>query len=249
MRKIMADYFYELDSAAKEGSPKVAWCSSVGPAELLLSLGFVVHYPENHGAVLGSTRKAMDYIPVANAVGYSPDICSYLTSDVGAFMKNETPLSRAYEGIEGVPRPDVLVFNTNQCRDVQDWFNWYSRELGVPAIGISTYRNIGEIKDEYLQSIVKQIEDLIPTLEKISGNTFDIDKFREVLSLSKECTAMWQKVLEANAAIPAPISFFDETIHMGPAVVLRGSPQAVEYYKVLLKEREEKIDSKDGAVV
>ncbi len=248
MRKIMADYFYELDSAAKEGSPKVAWCSSVGPAELLLSLGFVVHYPENHGAVLGSTRKAMDYIPVANAVGYSPDICSYLTSDVGAFMKNETPLSRAYEGIEGVPKPDVLVFNTNQCRDVQDWFNWYSRELGVPAIGISTYRNIAEIKDEYLQSIVKQIEDLIPTLEKISGNTFDIDKFREVLSLSKECTVMWQKVLEANAAIPAPISFFDETIHMGPAVVLRGSSQAVEYYKVLLKELEEKIDSKDGAV-
>ena len=112
MRKIMADYFYELDSAAKEGSPNVAWCSSVGPAELLLSLGFVVHYPENHGAVLGSTRKAMDYIPVANAVGYSPDICSYLTSDVGAFMKNETPLSRAYEGIEGVPKPDILVFNT-----------------------------------------------------------------------------------------------------------------------------------------
>ncbi len=248
MRKIMADYFYELDNAAKEGSPKVAWCSSVGPAELLLSLGFVVHYPENHGAVLGSTRKAMDYIPVANAVGYSPDICSYLTSDVGAFIKKETPLSRGYEGIEGVPKPDVLVYNTNQCRDVQDWFSWYSRELDVPAIGISTFRNMGKIKEEYLQSIVKQIEDLIPTLEKVSGNKFDIDKFREVLSLSKECTIMWKKVLEANMAIPAPMSFFDGTIHMGPAVVLRGSPQAVEYYKVLLKELEEKIANKDGAV-
>ena len=41
MRKIMADYFYELNQAAKDGSPKVAWCTSVGPAELLLSLGFV----------------------------------------------------------------------------------------------------------------------------------------------------------------------------------------------------------------
>jgi len=59
---------------------------------------------------------------------------------------------------------------------------------------------------------------------------------------------MWKKVLEANAAIPAPISFFDATIHMGPAVVLRGYPQAVEYYKELLKELEEKIDQKDGAV-
>jgi benzoyl-CoA reductase/2-hydroxyglutaryl-CoA dehydratase subunit BcrC/BadD/HgdB len=248
MRKIMADYFYELDRASKEGSPKVAWCTSVGPAELLLSLGFVVHYPENHGAVLGSTRTAMDYIPVANSVGYSPDICSYLTSDIGAFIKKETPLSKAYEGIEGLPKPDVLVYNTNQCRDVQDWFGWYSRELDVPALGISTYRNIGEITEEHLNSIAYQIKGLIPPLEKISGNKFDIDKFREVLSLSKDCTLLWKKVLEANTAIPAPMSFFDGTIHMGPAVVLRGSPQAVEYYQVLIKELEDKIANKDGAI-
>jgi len=248
MRKIMADYFYELDRASKEGSPKVAWCTSVGPAELLLSLGFLVHYPENHGAILGSTRTANDYIPVANAIGYSPDICSYLASDIGAFLKKETPLSRAYEGIEGVPKPDVLVYNTNQCRDVQDWFSWYSRELKVPALGISTYRNIGKITDYHLQSIVQQMKDLIPPLEKISGNKFDIDKFRSVLALSKECTELWKKVLETNTAIPAPMSFFDGTIHMGPAVVLRGSPQAVEYYKVLLRELEDRIAHKDGAV-
>jgi len=203
MRKIMADYFYEMDSASKEGSPKIAWCTSVGPAELLLSLGFLVHYPENHGAMLGSTRTANDYIPVANAIGYSPDICSYLTSDVGAFIKKETPLSRAYEGIDGVPKPDVLVYNTNQCRDVQDWFSWYSRELNVPALGISTYRNIGEITKEHLESIVHQMKALIPPLEEISGNKFDIDKFREVVAVSKECTALWKKVLETNTAIPA----------------------------------------------
>jgi len=248
MRKIMADYFYELDRASKEGSPKIAWCTSVGPAELLLSLGFLVHYPENHGAMLGATRTANNYIPVANAIGYSPDICSYLTSDVGAFIKKETPLSRAYDGIEGISKPDVLVYNTNQCRDVQDWFSWYSRELNVPALGISTYRNIGKITDYHLESIVQQTKDLIPPLEKISGNKFDIDKFRSVLALSKDCTLLWKKVLETNTAIPAPMSFFDGTIHMGPAVVLRGSPQAVEYYKVLLKELEERIANKEGAV-
>jgi len=248
MRKIMADYFYEMDKASKEGSPKIAWCTSVGPAELLLSLGFLVHYPENHGAMLGSTRTANDYIPVANAIGYSPDICSYLTSDVGSFIKKESPLSRAYEGIDGVPIPDVLVYNTNQCRDVQDWFSWYSRELNVPALGISTYRNIGEITKEHLESIVHQMKALIPLLEEISGNKFDIDKFREIVAVSKECTVLWKKVLETNAAIPAPMSFFDGTIHMGPAVVLRGSPQAVEYYQVLLKELEERVANKEGAV-
>ena len=248
MRKIMADYFYELDKASKEGSPKIAWCTSVGPAELLLSLGFLVYYPENHGAMLGATRAANNYIPVANAIGYSPDICSYLTSDVGAFIKKETPLSLAYEGIKGVPKPDVLVYNTNQCRDVQEWFSWYSRELKVPALGISTYRNIGKIENYHLESIVKQMKDMIPPLEEISGQKFDVDKLRHFLSLSYDCTQLWKKILETNKAVPAPMSFFDATIHMGPAVVLRGNPQAVEYYKVLLKELEDRVANKEGAV-
>ncbi|UCD65273.1 MAG: 2-hydroxyacyl-CoA dehydratase [Candidatus Zixiibacteriota bacterium] len=248
MRKIMADYFYELDAAARDGSQKVAWCTSVGPAELLLSLGFKVYYPENHGAMLGATRLSNDYIPVANAIGYSPDICSYLTSDIGAFIKKETPLSKAYEGIEGVPKPDVLVFNTNQCRDVQDWLSWYSRELNVPLMGISTFRNIGEITDDVLEGIVHQIKALIPPLEKISGNKFDIDKFRESMALSRSCTELWKKVLETNAASPAPMSFFDATIHMGPAVVLRGSETAVQYYELLLAELEQRVKEGVGAV-
>ena len=244
----MADYFYELDRAAREGSPKVAWCTSVGPAELLLSLGFLVYYPENHGAMLGATRMAGNFIPVTNTIGYSPDICSYLTSDIGAFIKKETPLSKAYEGIQSVPKPDVLVFNTNQCRDVQDWFSWYSRELKVPMIGVSTFRNIGNINDGILAGIVQQLKDLIPPLEKISGNKFDIDRFREIMALSKKCTTLWKEVLGTNRAIPAPLSFFDATIHMAPAVVLRGSTVAIEYYELLLQELKERVTNGVGAV-
>lgn len=248
MRKSMSDYFQALNRASEEGHPKVAWCTSVGPAELLLSLGFLVYFPENHGALLGSTRTANTYIPVANAIGYSPDICSYITSDIGAYIKKETPFSRAYEGIRSVPKPDVLVFNTNQCRDVQDWFNWYSRELKVPVLGISTYRNIGNITSDHLRSIVRQIEDLIPPLEAIAGRAFDIDRLRSVMALSKECTELWKKILETNMSIPAPMSFFDATIEMGPAVVMRGSQAAVDYYKILLKELEARAAAKNGAV-
>jgi benzoyl-CoA reductase/2-hydroxyglutaryl-CoA dehydratase subunit BcrC/BadD/HgdB len=248
MRKIMADYFYDLDRASREGSRKIAWCTSVGPAELLLSFGFLVYYPENHGAMLGATRMASNCIPAANAIGYSPDICSYLTSDIGAYLKGETPLSRAYEGIEGIPKPDVLVFNTNQCRDVQDWLSWYARELDVPLIGISTFRNIGKISDDVLAGIVQQIKDLIPTLEKISGNKFDIDKFRETMERSRRCSELWKDVLETNTASPAPMSFFDATIHMGPAVVLRGSDSAIQYFELLAKELRDRVAKGTGAV-
>ena len=54
MNKIMSDYFYGLNEAATTGSKKAAWCTSVGPAEILRALGFLVYFPENHGAMLFS---------------------------------------------------------------------------------------------------------------------------------------------------------------------------------------------------
>ena len=248
MQKIMADYFYELNDAAKSGDKKIAWCTSVGPAEILRGMGFLVHFPENHGAMLGATRMATDLIPHANALGYSPDICSYLTADVGAYVKGITPLSKAYKGIESLPKPDVLVYNTNQCRDVKDWFAWYAREFNVPLLGIESYVGVGDVTQKHIISIAKQMEMLIPQLEKVSGKKFDMDELRQVLALSRECSELWKKVLDTAAAAPAPLTFFDGTIHMGPAVVLRGTRQPIDYYKLLLAELEERIANKEAAV-
>ncbi len=219
MKKLMANHFLTLDEAVKQGRPKVAWCTSVGPAELLHAMGFLVYYPENHGALLGATRLAADYIPLANSVGYSPDICSYLTSDIGAYLKKSTPLTKAY-GIESIPKADVLVYNTNQCRDVQDWFAFYAREWNVPLLGVHTHRSIKGVEPHHVSDLASQIKEMIPTLERISGAKFDIDKLREAVRLSLECTRLWRKVLECGSAIPAPLTFFDATIHMAPAVVL-----------------------------
>ncbi|MCP4293433.1 MAG: 2-hydroxyacyl-CoA dehydratase [bacterium] len=250
MRKLMANHFLELDAAANSADPdrpKIAWCTSVGPAELLRSFGFLVYFPENHGAVLGSSRAAADLIPSANARGYSPDICSYLTSDVGSYLKQQTPLMQAF-GMKGIPRADILVYNTNQCRDVQDWFAFYQREWNVPMVGINTQRDLGEIKSEHLDGLIEQHKSLIPTLEKVSGKKFDMDKLKEVMASSYRCTMLWKKVLQLAASKPSPISFFDCTIHMGPAVVLRGTADAEEYYPVLIKELEQRIADGVAAV-
>jgi len=247
MRQLMADYFLELDEAAKSGSHKIAWCTSVGPAELLRSFGFLVYFPENHAAMLGSSRMAADLIPAANAVGYSPDICSYLTSDVGSYLTKKTPLTRAF-GMQTVPKPDVLAYNTNQCRDVQDWLAFYSREFDVPSIGIETPRSVTDVTDDIVRDIAAQHQALIPTLEEVSGKRFDIDALREVVASSYRCTLGWKKVLRLAESKPSPITFFDDTIHMGPAVVLRGDPRAEEYYDTLAAELQERVDSGVGAV-
>jgi benzoyl-CoA reductase/2-hydroxyglutaryl-CoA dehydratase subunit BcrC/BadD/HgdB len=243
----MESYFRELDAATKSGSPKVAWCTSVGPAELLRGMGFLIYFPENHGAMLGASRMAADLIPYANAEGYSPDICSYLTSDIGAFLQKKTPLLKSYN-ISSPPRPDVLVFNTNQCRDVKDWMSWYSRHFDVPLIGIHTHRDIGEIRNYQIKDIARQIEELIPALEAVSGLKCDLDRVREAVALSRRTSLLWKACLEKAAAVPSPWTFFDATVHMAPAVVARGTQAGADYYERLLEELKERTESGAGAL-
>jgi benzoyl-CoA reductase/2-hydroxyglutaryl-CoA dehydratase subunit BcrC/BadD/HgdB len=247
LNNFMRDYYLELDAAAKQGTPKIAWCTSVGPAEILRAFGFQVYFPETHSAMLGATRLATEFIPEANAIGYSPDICSYLTADIGAFLKGVTPLEKAFN-IKSVPKPDVLVFNTNQCRDVQDWFNWYGEKFDAPVLGVHTYRGVSEVTEKHIYSIAKQLEALIPPLEKIAGKAFQLDDLKRAVALSRECSELWKKILDTASAKPAPLTFFDGTTLMGPAVVGRGTQKAVDVYKILLAELEERIQKGEGAV-
>jgi len=238
MKVVMGKYFASLCQGPAQGK-KTAWCTSVGPAELLQALGFNVYFPENHGAMLGASRMATDMIPSANARGFSPDICSYLTSDIGAHLKGQSPIQKMK--LPGPPKADVLVFNTNQCRDVKDWFQFYAREWNVPCIGIHTPRSIGEVDDALVEYVGGQIESLVAPLEKVAGAKLDPGRLREVIDLSRQCTVLWKAVLETAAHSPAPIAFFDDTIQMGPAVVLRGTKEAVDYYRLLLAELKERV--------
>jgi len=246
LRSVMGAYFNDLFEAAGTGSHKIGWCTSVGPAELLIACGFRVYFGENHGAMLGSSRMSTDLIPLANAIGYSPDICSYLTSDIGSFLKGETPMAKM-PGYH-FPRPDVLVFNTNQCRDVQDWMYFYHKHFNVPLIGINTPVRIKDVTEVHVEAIAKQIEALVEPLTAISGRKFDYDKFKEAVGLSRKLTEKWKAVLKAAAAIPSPINFFDSTIHMGPAVVMRGENRPIEYYDTLLAELNKCIKQGVGSI-
>lgn len=245
LKAVMGKYYTDLMSGAESGK-KTAWCTSVGPVELLQTLGFNVHFPENHGAMLGSTRMAPDLIPLANARGFSPDICSYLTSDIGSYLKGESPFQKM--NLPGPPRADVLVFNTNQCRDVKDWFQFYAREWNVPCIGVHTPRSIGEVNVPIVEDVARQIEALVEPLEEVAGTKFDVDRLREVVSLSKRCSTIWREVLDTAANVPAPLSFFDGTIQMAPAVVLRGGQEALDYYELLLAELKDRISSGVSAI-
>jgi len=246
LRDAMSGYFRTLGDAAERKTAPVAWCSSVGPVELLRALGFAVFFPENHAAMLGAARTAQRYMPIVHSQGYSPDICSYLTSDIGAYLSGETPL-QAY-GLPSIPRADVLVFNTNQCRDVRDWFEWYGRRWNVPVIGVRSPRAIDDVTTNDVDGVTIQIEALVPALEAIAGARLDAGRLAETVTKSRRTSDLWEACLQTASHRPAPLNFFDGTVHMGPAVVMRGLDEANGYYERLLAELGERARDSVAAV-
>lgn len=244
---LLKAYYEGLGAAGKDPCRKVAWCTSAGPVELLEAMGFSLYFPENHGALLGARRQATGFIGQANAKGYSPDICSYLTADIGAHLRGETPLKDAY-GIDAPPRPDVLVYNTSQCREVQDWFSFYGREFGVPVLGIHSPWKAGAVGPECVADVARQLERMAEALAPLAGAPLDRERLSEAVALSSQASASWKRFLEAGRAKPSPITFFDATIHMAPIVVMRGTAAARDYYRGLAEEAEALVRSGTAAV-
>ena len=51
---------------------------------------------------------------------------------------------------------------------------------------------------------------------------FQMGGTRATVALSRQCSELWKKILDTASAQPAPLTFFDGTTLMGPAVVGRG---------------------------
>jgi len=116
-------------------------------------------------------------------------------------------------------------------------------------VGIQTHRSVGEISDAHIDSIAVQIENLVEPLERVAGRKLDMDAFKNTVALSRKCSDLWEKCLSTAATRPAPLTFFDGTTLMGPAVVGRGTQKAVDVYTSLLEELEARVEAGEGALV
>ncbi|MCK4962501.1 MAG: 2-hydroxyacyl-CoA dehydratase, partial [Anaerolineales bacterium] len=142
----------------------------------------------------------------------------------------------------------VLVYNTNQCRDVQEWFSFFGRHFDVPVVGIDSPKSVRHLHEAIIRDVQFQMEALVPHLERVTGEPLDKAKLSRTLELSLLATRLWNDVLETAATTPSPITFFDGAIHMGPIVVLRGTQEAVDYYDLLLAEMKERIRDNVAAI-
>jgi bcr-type benzoyl-CoA reductase subunit B len=240
MRDIMTLYYIDAKTAA-ENNKKVAWITSGGPVEPLIAMDIIPVYPENHGAMIGASKMGVDLCEKAERMGYSSDVCSYARSDISCATVNGGPIG-------GLPKPDMLVCCNNICGTVMKWYEIQARYFRVPLFILDTPFCHTEFSGEAKRYVLKQIEEYIVFLEEACGRKMDRDRMEAVGRLSVEGQRIWQAVLDTAVNKPSPLTAFDAFFHLALIVTLRGTQQAVDYYKMLLEEMNERVKEGVGAV-
>ncbi len=241
MDKLMGNY-YEQARHSRDYGKFIVYTTAVSPVELFYAHDFIPIYPENHSVICITKRMCFDLSRATEDLGYDTDLCAYAKCDLGYRKTGKSPIG-------GIPDPDLLFACNAQCFTLTKWFEVLSRRYNVPLIVYDTPLFKEEAKENIIKYGEMQIYETIKILEEISGRRFDFDRLKEVVKNSQEACRLYKKFLDLAAYKPSPISIFDTLIHMAVNVTLRGTEEAVEYYKLLIDEyMEEKVNKGIGVI-
>ncbi len=233
LEKTMTRYYAMTQYHKFWGRPlkrPLAWVTSGAPVELLRAFKIHPVYPENYGAICGTRKVSARLCEVAEAAGFSQDLCSYARSHIGSILRPDlAPMS-------GLPRPDLLVTCNNICGTVLKWYEALARIFNVPLLQLDTPYLPGPVTSHAVAYVQEQLKGMAADLEKITGRRFSRRELEQSLNYSKEAIALWREIRELCRAEPSPLNAPDLFIHMAPIVVLRGTAQPVRYYRRLRDE-------------
>lgn len=247
LKSLISRYYRDLERASDDPDRLVAACSGLAPVEIVRALGLAPYFPEHHAALIGATRKAAPYIARATEMGFSQFASSAMRADIGALLDKSSPLVIAHE-LRGPPRPDVVVYSTNTGHELLRWFEFYGSHYDVPVVGLHPPPALGDLEQIDVDAAVDQILRLVTRLEGVSGRHLEMDRLGEAVQWSEEATNLWEEILRMAQATPAPLTTFDLLVHLAPMVLLRGTPEAVAYYRELRDELNDRIESGIAAV-
>ena len=246
-KKMLAEHFTRLAQAPATGEKSVYTFVPGNMTELLLAFDVLPVLPEINALQSGMRGKSKDYIAVAEKLGHSEDVCTYVKSDIGMMKSgNIGPTG------ERLPEPDLLLLSYTGCFTFMKWFELLREEYKCPVVMVHVpYQGEGRITESMRQYVVDQIrQKLIPALEKITGKSYDEDRLKECLARSAQAEDDLVWVLQSAKNKPSPIdAYFGGVYYIGPIFSsFRGTEDAVEYYKALRAETEESIRLGKGPV-
>ncbi len=246
-KAMLADYFHRLALSPQTGHKTVYTFVPGNLVELLLSFDLLPVLPEINALQSGMRQLSRDYIREAEKAGHSEDVCTYVKCDLG--MKAAGNIGPTGEKI---PDPHLLLLSYTGCFTFMKWFELLREEYKAPTVMLHVpYLADGKVTPAMRDYIVKQLKtEVIPALERISGKAYDEERLKEIMARSAQAEDDLVWVLDSARHRPSPIDgYFGAVYYVGPIFsAFRGTTDAVEYYRELREEVQERIDLRLGPV-
>ncbi len=246
-KEMIARHFDRLAAASETGARNAYTFVPGNLTELLLSFDLLPVLPEINSLQSAMRGKTAEYIAIAEKLGHSEDVCTYVKSDIGMLHSgNIGPTGQR------LPKPDVLLLSYTGCFTFLKWFELLREEYQAPVAMLHVpYQPDGKITTAMRDYVVKQLkDDIIPTLEKISGRRYDEDRLKAHMRLSAQAEDDLVWVLQSAKHRPSPIdAYFGAVYYVGPIFSsFRGTEGAVQYYRALREEIAERMREGKGPV-
>ena len=246
-KEMMAAHYERLTNAPQTGEKVASTFVPGNLNELIMCFDLVNNLPEVNAIQSGLRRQSGAYVLEAEKIGHSEDVCTYVKSDIGMMAKgNIGPNGKR------LPDPDILLLSYTGCFTFMKWFELLREQYKCETIMLHTpYMGDGKITRNMVEYMVKQLKDeVIPKLEHVSGVKFDIDRLREYLRKSVKAEDDLVAVLQSAKCKPSPIdAYFGGIYYIGPIFgAFRGTDDAIDYYKFLRAEVEERVKEGKGPV-
>jgi benzoyl-CoA reductase subunit B len=246
-KQMIAEHFSRLAAAPRTGDKSVYTFVPGNLTELLRCFDLLPVLPEINALQSAMRGKSREYISAAEKLGHSEDVCTYVKCDVGMMKSgNIGPTG------ERLPDPDLLLLSYTGCFTFMKWFEILREEYDSPVAMLHVpYQADGQITDSMRTYVVDQLrEKVIPELERVSGQKYDEDRLKELLARSAQAEDDLVWVLESAKHRPSPIdAYFGGVYYIGPIfTAFRGTQDAVEYYRELREEVQERLDAGLGPV-
>jgi benzoyl-CoA reductase subunit B len=243
-RELLGRYYADL-AKAKERDELVAYLFVPGNVvEIPRVFGVHAVFPEINALQCGIKKAAGPLILKAEDMGYSSDVCGYVKNDIGLMLSDgASPFGK-------IPKPDVLVCNFSGCNTFIKWFEALAFFHDTPMYLLDVpYVRQPTPRKEDVDYVEAQLWELVAFLEERTGQSFDKDRFREIIRLSRAAEDLWAEILAMAREVPSPFdAYFEAVFFMAPINILRGTEDCVRYYETVREEMRERMETGLGPV-
>jgi len=248
--------FYKRVREAHERGEFVAWTMWGVTEEVLAAMDVLPTLAENYGPVCAAKQIGPHFCQVAEAEGFSMDLCSYLRTGLGIAAKmhelGEMPPEAPYGGMG---KPDMLIAPAFVCDGRYKYLQPVARYLDVPyfCYDIQHWPPGVDLNDESMRKrlvahFLEQVKKMVAFIEKVTGRKLNKYRLSEALRNWVKVQNLYAAAVEFRTHHPCPLPAQDSATISFPNLHMKCWPETVEFYQKVYDEIKYRVEHNMSSV-